>query len=138
LKLCNEQGELLVKIMRNEWVSGDPLPWDIQADWQLITIRERKRQISLSLNAKNVPADLSARFWHNGKFIRCSNTELHIGTNNVFLKGGLAIVGGPLAIENDALHVGKGPDARIIRWANERERLWKARELWERISRLRS
>jgi hypothetical protein len=138
MKLYSEQGNLLLRIVRNEWVSGDPLPWDIQAGWQELTIRERHGRISLSLKAKETPAELNAKFWYNSKLIECNNKFLHISQNNVNFRGNFAFVGGPVAIERDSVHIGKAPDAKIIVWANERERLWKAKEEWQRILRLRS
>lgn len=137
LKLYSEQSDLLLEIVRNEWILGDPLPWDIKADWQIITIRERKGQVSLTLDARTIPTTLYAQFWYNRKYIKCTNTSVEIGTNKVTLQA-LAVVGGPLAIERDTVHVGKGPDAKIVVQSNERERLWKAKEEWERVKRLRS
>jgi 5-methylcytosine-specific restriction endonuclease McrA len=55
LRIYSESDDLLLHIDRNEWISGDPLPWDIEADWQMLTLRERARRITVSLNAKTVP-----------------------------------------------------------------------------------
>ncbi len=52
LRLFSEKDELLLDIVRNEWISGDSLPWDIEADWQVLTLRERARRITVSINAK--------------------------------------------------------------------------------------
>jgi hypothetical protein len=66
LRLYNERDELLMEIDRNEWISGDPLPWDIEADWQFLVLRERARQISVSLNAKTIPLEFRAELWRGG------------------------------------------------------------------------
>jgi hypothetical protein len=55
LKLFSESNELLVQIDKNEWITGDPLPWDIEANWQTLALRERAHKISISLDAKNPP-----------------------------------------------------------------------------------
>jgi hypothetical protein len=73
LRLFSEADEPLLEIDKNEWISGDPLPWDIEADWQTLIIRQRARQISLSLNAKAIPLDLAAEFWRMGKRVRLDN-----------------------------------------------------------------
>ncbi len=140
LRLYNRGGDLLAQIVRNEWVSGDPLPWDIEADWQLLTIRERARQISLSINAKEIPLSLQAQFWYGGKYIDCNKKRITIGTNNVSLSG-FAFVGMTVAINTDTASIGVDearPDGLMIAGSDRRQLLWKAKEAWTRIQRLRS
>jgi hypothetical protein len=139
LRLFSQTGDLLVEIVRNEWIAGDPLPWDIEADWQKLTIRERARDISLSLNAKAIPLELRAQFWHNGKYIECSTAGVSISVGptkgKVELKE-LSVFGGPLEIhttQNISVAYGGG----LIAWANPRERLWKAKEAWLKLKRAR-
>src|ERR1700675_4189052 len=69
LKLFSETDAFLIEIVRNEWISGDPLPWDIEADWQTLTLRERNRKISIFVNARTVPMRLRGEFWRSGKAI---------------------------------------------------------------------
>ena len=58
LRLFNQAEELLLEIDRNEWISGDPLPWDIEADWQRITLRQKARDIAISIDAREVPLSI--------------------------------------------------------------------------------
>ena len=43
MKLYDENDNLLAEIERNEWISGDPLPWDIESRYQWLRIRRRQR-----------------------------------------------------------------------------------------------
>jgi hypothetical protein len=136
IKLFSERGELLVQIEKNEWVSGDPLPWDIQADWQLLTIRERHRKISLALNAKKIPMQVRGEFFSNGQRIWVTHLGLQFdgnpakGTGDLEL-GMLAIVGGGLNLRADgALNL---ENARMVSWPDQRERLYKAKNVWNRL-----
>jgi hypothetical protein len=139
LRLFSETDELLLEIDRNEWISGDPLPWDIEAGWQILTLRERARHISLSLNAKEVPLELRAELWRGGKRVGLDNNGISIGA--IPAKGGmseLALVGMVLDVHTDKWSFGpnEGIDAgaMIVSWPNRRERLWKARDAWRKIA----
>jgi hypothetical protein len=137
LRLFSKTDELLLEIDRNEWISGDPLPWDIEADWQKLTLRESARQISVSLNAKPVPLELKGELWREGK--RVSLDARGISVDGVTTKFGieeLALVGMVLNINTGKLSIGpspQNPHAMIISWPNRRERLWKARDEWRKI-----
>jgi hypothetical protein len=67
LKLYSEANELLVQIDKNDWISGDPTPWEIEADWQTLILREKARKISIALDAKKVPLKIRGEFWHSKK-----------------------------------------------------------------------
>jgi hypothetical protein len=69
LRLYSELDELLVQIERNEWTAGDPLPWDIEADWQKLVLREKKHRISLSIDATQIPMMVQGEFWRFGRRI---------------------------------------------------------------------
>jgi hypothetical protein len=56
LTVYDREDRLLVLIEDNEWLSGDPLPWDIEA------LREKARMINLDLNAKSIPPFLAPNF----------------------------------------------------------------------------
>lgn len=47
LRFYDEKDNLLVHIDCNEWISGEILPWDIEADWQKLIIRHKSRDIRL-------------------------------------------------------------------------------------------
>lgn len=136
LRLFSQTDELLLEIDRNEWVSGDPLPSDIEADWQNLKLRERARQISLSLNAKEIPLEIRAQFWRNGKYLRCDRDGIMVGPGNIGLKE-LALVGTTISIDTARVSFGYGTDGVIVSWHNRRERLWKAKDAWMKLRRAR-
>lgn len=138
LRLYNEADELLLHIHRNEWVSGDPLPWDIEADWQTLTLRERARHISVSLNAKVAPIEVRAELWRHGKRITLGRDGIRVaGKTNVGFSE-LALVGMLLELHLSADGFTLGPHAThpngfMVSWPSRKERLWKAKEAWKKI-----
>ena len=136
VRLHDEKDNLLLQIERNEWISGDPLPWDIQADWQVLTLRERHRKISLSLNAKLVPMQVRAELWRRGKLVTLDPTGIRLSGTKI---GGdiklahLALVGLSLDLADEKIEMNPAGDGVIISWGNARERLWKARDAWRKI-----
>jgi hypothetical protein len=140
LRLFSSTDELLVEIERNEWISGDPLPWDIHADWQILEIRERSRQISLSLNAKAIPLEIRAELWRGGNHVRLNHSGITINTTAVRGIGfaELALVGMTLDVDTGKCSLGRSslgnPHAVFVSWPNRRERLWKARDAWRKIA----
>ncbi len=137
LRLFSSEDELLLEIDRNEWISGDPLPWDIEADWQTLTLRERARQISLSLNAKAVPLELDANLWRAGKHVRLDKNGISINTAPIHQFGikELALVGMVIEVDIGKLAMKpseESPECSFISWPNRRERLWRAKDAWRK------
>lgn len=137
LKLYSQSDELLIEIERNEWVSGDPLPWDIEADWQTLTLRERQRKIALTINGKFIPLRVSGEFWKSGKRIRCNEAGLTIENSSVVIFQEIALVGLALQVRTENMSVtpsGNSDGGCIVSWGHRRERLWKARAAWQTIA----
>lgn len=138
LRLFSETDELILEIDRNEWVSGDPLPWDIEAGWQVLTLREKARHISVSLNAKAVPLEVRAEFRRFGKVVTVNEHGIRVGGRNGNAISNLALVGMLLEVEIDETGFKIGPISGhshgcFISWSNRRERLWKAKDVWKKI-----
>jgi hypothetical protein len=139
LTLYSECGELLLEIIRNEWVSGDPLPWDIEAKSRHLTIRHKARSISLSLDLSKIPATLRADFWHNGKLFQCRPDKLStaggspvkVSVTNFAFVGALEIKS-----EGVAICVARpGQESCMISQGDRRLRLQMARDAWRKQSR---
>jgi hypothetical protein len=131
LKLFSETNELLVEIDHNEWVSGDPMPWDIETDWQKLILREKARKISISLDAKQKPLRIEGEFW-------CSTQKIKINKDKVMVHGrttmglsNLALVGGGVDLNTERIIIASG--GAVVSWPNPRERLWKAHDAWKKI-----
>lgn len=138
--LRSQSNEVLCVLEQNEWLSGNPLAWDIEADWQNLTIRERSGIVNLSLNAQRVPTSLTGAFWMDGQRFQISRSQIAMG------KGGgsdssiaeLALVGISLRVDDRGLSFDQNGQGVIVSWPNPRERLWKAAEAWKMISAKRS
>ena len=135
LKLLSETNEMLAEIDRNEWVSGDPMPWDIEADWQKLILREKARKISISLDAKQKPLKIEGEFWYSNRKISVNKDRLLIHGNNTVGLTNLALVGGGVDLNTERLVISSG--GAIVSWHNPRERLWKAHDAWKRIKKER-
>jgi hypothetical protein len=131
LRLYAQDDALLVCIERNEWVSGDPNPWDIEADWQTLTLREKTRKISISVDAKKIPLQLRGEFWRFGKRVSIGKDAVMIHGSSVIGLQHLALVGGGVDLNVDRVTIASG--GSIVSRHPPRERLWKARDEWRKI-----
>ncbi len=66
LTLHNENDDILVLVQDNEWLSGDPAVWDLEASYQRVTIRREPRDVRLRLRVGADPMSLEAQLWRNG------------------------------------------------------------------------
>jgi hypothetical protein len=77
--LYNQEGELLTEIVHNEWIVGDPLPWDFEFGIRKLTLRERRRRISLQIDARNFPTSIRGHFWYGGNRVLINRSGILIG-----------------------------------------------------------
>ena len=131
LKLFSETNDLLLQIERNVWVSGDPMPWDIQADWQKLTLRQRARKISISLDAKQKPPRIEGEFWYSNQKITIDKEKILIHGRTAIGLAHLALVGAGIDVDLERTAISTG--GAIIAWGNRRERLWRARDHWKKM-----
>ena len=80
-KLYDSDNNLLVEIKNNEWISTDNIPWDIEADYQWLKIRKKKKKIIFEINAKKSEIKLTGDLWRNGKNIHIDNKMITVGNN---------------------------------------------------------
>lgn len=86
--LYDEHDNLLAKVHKNEWVAGDPLPWDLEFGVRWLTLRERKRKISVHVDARKFPVYLRGQLWYKGNQFKIDKSGIKsIGSyiNGVFL-----------------------------------------------------
>jgi hypothetical protein len=79
--LYDEEDRLVAEITENEWVSSDPLPWDIDFGYRDLTIRSAPRRIALSMDTRVTPIMIRADLWRKGK-------RIQLGSNGVTWSGG--------------------------------------------------
>jgi len=78
LKLYDVSNNLLLQISQNEWLSGDPLPWDILASYQVLTVRQKKGKVALDLDCRKCPIELKGSLWWGGRLIRIGPSSLSV------------------------------------------------------------
>ena len=117
LKLYNELNNLILEINENDWISGNSEPWDLEASYQYLKIRHKKRQIALEVNTKQEPIMLRCTLWYNGQKFDISNNRIlfngvkkGIGMENIDFVGKRLIANTNTEnFEiNDSSHVKKG------------------------------
>jgi len=69
LVLYDSSDEGLAVISENEWVVGDPMPWDFEASFQYLRLRNQPRDIALELDGRSGSINLRAQFWRNGQVV---------------------------------------------------------------------
>jgi hypothetical protein len=98
---------LVTLIERNEWMSGDPAPWDLESDYQYLGLRSKPYDVILEIHAQNAPLRLRAQLRRRGVEIECSPNRILV--NGGPLKGmvmtGNRLAGHCLAISS---HSGAG------------------------------
>ena len=115
LTLYDDADALLVLIDDDEWISGDPAVWDLEADWQRLTLRRSLRDIRLRLDASRFPMRLKARLRKNGALI-------DITPRGVFLDDGTRDIASSLqelCLVNMGIHIDTASGE--IRLGEERE-----------------
>ncbi len=67
LKLYDHNDQLLAHIEDNEWISGDPMPWDLESSFQWLKICHRLRNIALEIDARTSPIEIRADLWQKSQ-----------------------------------------------------------------------
>ncbi|MEK7439411.1 MAG: HNH endonuclease [Chloroflexota bacterium] len=83
IKLYDQQNNLILAIDKNEWVSGDPTPWDIDASYQKLKIRKKKGLVALDLNLQQMHVYIKANLWWKGHLILISPSTLRMDRNEL-------------------------------------------------------
>ena len=143
--LYDRKDLLLASIVKNEWITGDPLPWDFEFGFRWIRIRRKQRDIALYIDARNQPVNLSGDFWRKGQNFSVNQNSLvfngviqdigfvHIGFAGLMLladtaKSKFSIVPEPA--------LGKG---KIFNWPNEETRIkWGFAQYHKLLEEIRS
>ena len=141
LDLCDQDDNLLLGIVNNEWIAGDPLPWDIEFGVRWLTIRRHRGDVALRLDARATPVTLQGDFWRKGQHFSLGPTGLYFNgvlRNIGFIELGLVALG--IHVDTAAGHLELKPDARlgkamIVSWPDRAQRLVKCFEALEQLER---
>lgn len=136
VKIFDDQNNKLIEIVDNEWLSGDPFTWDIEAYHQKIIIRKKLRKILLDINAKKYPIKIKAELWYKKVHFKLDNNAIAIdgiisrtikfsnlcfvaGFIDINLEKGWALNGNTVIVEPDInKKIQKGID------------IWKKKKIW--------
>jgi len=77
LKLYDENDNLIMEILNNEWMSGDYFAWDIEVSYQWLKIRRKKREYILQIDTRKMIA-ITANLWRRGSNIKLSPEKLEV------------------------------------------------------------
>jgi sulfur relay (sulfurtransferase) DsrF/TusC family protein len=85
LQLFNEKNENLIRVVKNEWVTGNAQLWDIEfiSASKVLKIKEKKGFTNLEINAKNTPVTIKGELWIDGKPLKLNSNG--ITYNNISL-----------------------------------------------------
>jgi hypothetical protein len=67
LDLYDRDDACLLSISRNEWITGEPLTWDLEFGSPWLRLRRKKRDIALFIDAQQQPVQVSADLWRRGQ-----------------------------------------------------------------------
>jgi len=115
VSLYDQSDTLLALIERNEWITGDPLPWDLEFGTRWIKVRERKGRVSLIVDARRFPISVQGRLWHKGHGFRINKAGIIIDGEQA--RGGgvqnLGLVASRLRLNTEDHTVELKPDPRF-------------------------
>jgi hypothetical protein len=131
LDLYDATGNLLLAVVDNEWISGDPLPWDIEFGVRQLKIRRHGGEVVLRLDARRSPATLYGDFWFAKQHFSLRESGLLF--NGVVENVGiieLGLVAGRLHADTGTGKFRIEPDPSfgktlIVSWPNRKQRLKK-------------
>lgn len=139
VSLYDKLGNPLIEIHRNEWISGDPLPWDLEFGIRWLTLREQKRNISLHIDARKFPVYLRGQLWYKGHQFQINKSGIIFGGE--YASSGLhnlALVAQKIQICTSSGAMKIVPDSRfgqgfLVSQPTPAERLTKSLEAWQRL-----
>lgn len=78
MRLYDKDNKLVANIEKNEWVSGNSLPWDLESKNQWMRIRRKLRDIELEIDARKDTIRLRADIWKNGQNIQLTRDLIEL------------------------------------------------------------
>lgn len=147
--LYDSDNNLLGLVERNEWIAGDPYPWDLEYGGRWLLIRRKKHEVSLIIDARSKVVSVQGNLWFSkqrfaireraiefkGTALQPSHSAIRNSSfaNLCFVGAGLAATSAPpsLAVVPDP----RFKQAMIVSWPDVDERVQKGVEAWATLSR---
>lgn len=73
LNLYDRADSLLLTIHNNEWITGDPMPWDVEFSHRKFVLRRKRGEVTLSINARRAPILLHGQLWRKGQLFEMND-----------------------------------------------------------------
>lgn len=139
LDLFDENDNLLLSILDNEWITGDPRPWDFEFGYNILKLRQRERHISLVVDARTSPVLISGEMWYRKHSIEFQKHALVFdrAVKNVGFMN-LGLVGLQFILDTSTGIFTFGPDpmlktGTIVSWPDPSERLSKSLNAYKKL-----
>lgn len=138
LKLYSKKDDLLALIENNQWKTGQNLPWDLQAGWRWLRLRNRKYEIAIEIDARRMPVGIRGDLWRRGQHFEITGNSLKFnGVIKRFTMKDLCLVGMYLSADTKTGTFNLVPDERfgpmgvLVSEANLYQRIQKGLAAWE-------
>jgi hypothetical protein len=82
LDLYDAADSLLLLIHNNEWITGDPMPWDVEFSHRRFVLRRKSGEVTLSIDARQAPVLLHGQLWRKGQLFEMNDDELRFNGVN--------------------------------------------------------
>jgi hypothetical protein len=139
VQLYDPNDQQLALIERNEWISGDPMPWDLESSFQWLRIRNESRHIALEINSRELPIEIRADLWRKGQNFQLGPSQIKFnGIIQGFQLMNLCLVGIRLVADTESKQLRLVADPRfgegaLVSWPDPLERIAKGLEAWEKL-----
>ena len=140
IKLYDQKDNLVARIECNEWISGDPLPWDLESKFQWLRIRRKLRDIALEVDVRTYPINIRGQMWRHGQAFQLNPDQIlfngvvtHVQFSNI------CFVAAQFGIDTSKKTFTISPDPRFGRWyvisnPNIKERVKLGLRAWEELT----
>ena len=139
-RLYDQKDNLVAEIKRNEWISGSPLPWDLESKFQWLRIRRKLRDIALEVDARTYPINIRGAMWRHGQ-------AFQLDPNQILFNGGVThvrfshkcFVAAQLEIDTSKKIFTISPDPRFGQWRvithpDMKERVKMGLQAWKELT----
>ena len=127
--MFDDKDQLLVSVIRNEWITGDPVPWDLEYKFNWLRLRRKLRDITLEVDASSVPLRVRGTFWRHGVLFRVTERVITAAAQSLVTFKHLAMVNMSIHLYSDGhldLKPATGDQGFMINEGDPAERLMKA------------
>src|SRR5487761_275873 len=118
--------------------TGQNLPWDLQAGWRWLRLRNRKYEIAIEIDARRMPVGIRGDLWRRGQHFEITGNSLKFnGVIKRFTMKDLCLVGMYLSADTKTGTFNLVPDERfgpmgvLVSEANLYQRIQKGLAAWE-------